>query len=141
MRFDVIRDEWLDPRCISQWECPTCGTVWDLVYSGDDEKWYPQGGGFPQDEEPMIGDKCPGCILDGMTGEQLIAYAEENDRKALVLRGLLSVGGKPLSEDDPVVEWAWECFKNHDPEPLAEAVKDALWYERENMVAYLRECG
>lgn len=136
--FGVCYGDNYDPRAIAEWECPHCGRTWQLIYRGYDEKWISES--MMQDEEPMIGQKCAGCILDDMKPDQLIGYAEEYGKRAMVLRGLLSKGGAPLNENEPVIEWAWSAFKDSDKALLAETVRDALWFEREQMTEYMREC-
>ena len=140
MSYDELCGEYFDPRAMATHECPNCGREWQLINRGYDEIWFCFGGGMQSEEEPMIGDKCPACILDEMKGAKLLKYVEETGKRALVLRGLLSTGGAPLDENEPVIAWAWEAFKESDAELLAEAVRDALWYEREEMIEWLREC-
>ena len=140
MSYDEFCGEYYDPRSMAEWECPSCGRVWQLINRGYDEVWFSLGGGLRSVEEPMIGKMCPACELDDMRGERLIRYAEETGKRALVLRGLLSTGGSPLAENEPVIAWAWEAFKASDAELLAEAVRDALWYERDEMIEWIREC-
>lgn len=139
MSYDEFCGEYYDPRAVSEWECPNCGRVWQLIYLGYEEKWMCLGGGMQQDEEPMMDGKCPGCVLDHISATHLIGYAEEKGRRALVLRCMLSRGGSPIDEDEPVIGWAWDAFKASDPDLLAESVRDALWYERDQMIEYIRE--
>ncbi len=139
MSYDEYCGEYYDPRAMAEWECPSCGRAWQLINRGYDEIWCCLGGGMQREDEPMIGNKCPGCVLDDMSAVQLIDYAAENGKRALVLRGMLSTGGAPLDENEPVVAWAWEAFCDSDKELLAEAVRDALWYERDQMIEYMKE--
>lgn len=136
--FGVAYGDHYDPHAVAEIECPHCGRTWQLIYQGYDEKWISEN--MQIDEEPMIGKKCAACVLDGMNPEQIIGYAEEYGKRAMVLRGLLSKGGAPLDENDPVIEWAWEAFKDSDKVLLSEAVHDALWFEKDQMIEYMREC-
>lgn len=140
MSYDEYCGEYYDPRAMVEHECPSCGRTWQLINRGYDEVWFCLGGGMQSAENPMIGKKCRGCILDDMKADQLIAYAEERGKRAMVLRSLLSTGGSPLSEKEPVIAWAWEAFCDSDKELLADAVRDALWFEKEQMIDFMKEC-
>lgn len=139
MSFDEYCGEYYDPRTIVEHECKSCGRTWQLINRGYDEMWFCLGESMQSEGNPIFGKKCRGCLLDDMNAKHLIGYAEERGKRALVLRGMLSTGGSPLEENDPVIAWAWEAFRDSDKELLAEAVRDALWFERDEMIDYMAE--